>query len=129
MFGYRDAKEAAGYGSQDVRHTDIFVLDYAEVRKLGIVNATSKALDKLSHEGLEGFWIHLDVDVLDDELMPAVDYRMRGGLTFLELGDVLKILLNSGQAVGMDITIFNPNLDKDGSIARKLVSSIVKGFS
>ena len=129
LFGYRDAKEAAGYGSQDVRHTDIFVLDYAEVRKLGIVNATSKALDKLSHEGLEGFWIHLDVDVLDDELMPAVDYRMRGGLTFLELGDLLKILLNSGQAVGMDITIFNPTLDKDGSIARKLVSSIVKGFS
>ena len=69
------------------------------------------------------------MDVLDDELMPAVDYRRRGGLTFLELGDVLKILLNSGQAVGMDITIFNPNLDKDGSIARKLVSSIVKGFS
>ena len=58
------------------------------------------------------------MDVLDDELMPAVDYRIRGGLTFLELGDVLKILLNSGQAVGMDITIFNPNLDKDGSIAR-----------
>jgi arginase len=69
------------------------------------------------------------MDVLDDELMPAVDYRMRGGLTFVELGELLKVLLKSGHAVSMDITIFNPNLDKDGSIARKLVSSIVKGFS
>lgn len=129
LFGYRDAKEAAGYGSQDVRETDISVLDYAEVRKLGIVKAASKALDKLFQEDLEGFWIHLDVDVLDDELMPAVDYRMRGGLTFIELSELLKVLLKSGQVVGMDITIFNPNLDKDGSIARKLVSSIVKAFS
>jgi arginase len=54
---------------------------------------------------------------------------MRGGLTFVELGELLKVLLKSGHAVGMDITIFNPNLDKDGSIASKLVSSIVKGFS
>ena len=44
---------------------------------------------------LEGFWIHLDVDVLDDELMPAVDYRMKGGLTFVELGELLKVLLKS----------------------------------
>jgi len=29
----------------------------------------------------------------------------------------------------MDITIFNPNLDLDGSIAREFVSSIVEGFS
>ena len=66
-----DAKEAAGYGSQDVRQTDISVLDYAEVRKLGITKAASKALDKLCPGDLEGFWIDLDVDVLDNELMPA----------------------------------------------------------
>ena len=57
-----------------------------------------------------------------------MDYRLKDGLTFVELSNVLKILLKSDKAVGMDITIFNPNLDKDGSIARKLVSSIVKGF-
>lgn len=39
------------------------------------------------------------------------------------------MLLGSGKAVGMDITIFNPKLDLDGSIARKLVSSIVAGLA
>jgi arginase len=129
LFGYRDAKEAAGYGSQNVRESDIYVLDLAEVRKLGIVRAASGALDRLFHEGLEGVWIHLDVDVLDDAVMSAVDYRMPGGLSFAELGELLKVLFKSGWVVGMDVTIFNPSLDRDGSITRKLASTIVAGLS
>lgn len=129
LFGSRDAQEAAGYGSQDVRESDISVLDFEEVKKLGIVKAASKALDRLLNQDLKGFWIHFDADVLDDEVMPAVDYRLKGGLNFTELSELLKALLNSGRVTGMDITVFNPNLDKDGSISRKLVSSIAKGFS
>ncbi|AIF83052.1 arginase family hydrolase, arginase/agmainase/formiminoglutamate hydrolase [Candidatus Nitrososphaera evergladensis SR1] len=132
LFGYRDTKEAAGYGSQDVRESDIYVLDFIEVRKSGVAKAASNALDRLLLcKELKGIWVHLDVDVLDDAVMPAVDYRMKdgGGLNFTELGEILKVLFKSGRVVGMDITIFNPNLDRDGSIARKLVSSIVTGLS
>jgi arginase len=128
-FGHRDAEEAQAYGSQNVRESNIFVLDLEEVRELGIERAASIALDKILDENLEGFWIHFDVDVLDDEVMPAVDYRMKGGMNFIELSKLLKILLRSGQAVGMDITIFNPNLDKGGEISHKLVSSVVEAFS
>lgn len=75
-----------------------------------------------------GFWIHLDVDVLEDSVMPAVDYRMPGGLCFPELADLLQTLLRTELAVGMDVTIFNPSLDSDGSIAKKLASTITAGF-
>jgi arginase len=62
--------------------------------------------------------------------MPAVDYRLDGGgLSFSDLGELLKVILGSGNAVGMDITIFNPSLDVDGSIVRRFVSSIVAGLS
>ena len=47
---------------------------------------------------------------------------------FSELSDLLKILLDSGRAIGMDITIFNPSKDVDGSIARNLVSSLAAGI-
>jgi arginase len=30
-------------------------------------------LATVTNPGLQGFWVHLDVDVLDDALMPAVD--------------------------------------------------------
>jgi arginase len=129
LFGHRDAEEAASHGSQNVGESDICVLDLTEVRKLGIVKAASGALDRLLHEGLEGIWVHLDVDVLDDAVMSAVDYRMPGGLSFAELGELLQILFKSGRVVGMDVTIFNPSLDRDGSIARRLASIIVAGLS
>jgi arginase len=128
VFGYRDAEQAASYGSQDVKDTKMDVYDLSRVKELGITNASSLAIRKLLENGIAGFWIHLDADVLDDSIMPAVDYRLQEGLSFSELSDLLRNLYSSGYAVGMSITIFNPNLDSDGSIARKFVSSIVKGL-
>jgi arginase len=106
------------------------VFDLEKVHTLGITYAASLAIEKLMNDNLAGFWIHLDVDVLDNAIMPAVDYRLDGGgLSFSDLSELLKIILGSGNAVGMDITIFNPLLDVDGSIARRFVSSIVAGLS
>src|ERR671918_1384871 len=129
VFGYRDAEQAAGYGSQDVTDTNMQVYDLCRVKGLGIANASSRALRKLLKNEVDGFWIHLDADALDDSIMPAVDYRLGGGLSFTEMSDLLRILCSSGKAVGMSISIFNPSLDSDGSIAKKFVSSIVKGLS
>ncbi|HEU0144788.1 MAG TPA: arginase family protein [Nitrososphaera sp.] len=132
VFGYRDAEQAASYGSQDVRDTNMHVFDLPSVRKFDtIAAAASQAADILANnELLDGFWIHLDVDVLDDSIMPAVDYRLGGGgLSFSELSELLKILVASERAVGMDITIFNPLLDFDGSITRRFVSSLIQGLS
>jgi arginase len=129
LFGYRDAEQATNYGSQDVRNTKIHAFDFTHVRQSGIMGSAPQAVKLFLKDRLDGFWIHLDADVLDDSIMPAVDYRLDGGLSFSELSELLKIIFSSGRAVGMDITIFNPNLDLDGSIAREFVSSIVEGLS
>src|SRR5215213_4939493 len=130
VFGYRDGGQAASYASQDIYETNMNVFDLERVNTLGITHAASLAIEKIMNDDLAGFWIHLDADVLDDPIMPAVDYRLDGGgLSFSDLGELLKVILGSGNAVGMDITIFNPSLDVDGSIARRFVSSIVAGLS
>ena len=130
VFGYRDGSQAASYGSQDVYETNMNVFDLERVNTLGITHAASLAIEKLMNDDLAGFWIHLDADVLDDAIMPAVDYRLDGGgLSFSDLSELLKIILGSECAVGMDITIFNPLLDVNGSITRRFVSSIVSGLS
>jgi arginase len=130
IFGYRDGDQAASYGSQDVCETNMHVFDLEKVHTLGITHAASLAIEKMMNNKLAGFWIHLDVDVLDNAIMPAVDYRLDGGgLSFSDLSELLKIILGSGCAVGMDITIFNPLLDGDGSIVRRFVSSIVSGLT
>lgn len=129
LFGYRDAEQSSVYGSQDVRNSNINVFDLSDVKKLGITTAASLATKSLLKEELDGFWIHLDADVLDDEVMLAVDYRLAGGLSFYDVSELLRALISTRLAVGMTITIFNPHLDLDGSIAKEFVSSIVSGLS
>jgi arginase len=75
---------------------------------------------------LQGFLVHFDVDVLDDAIMPAVDYRQEGGLTWDEAATLLQGLLEQPGACGLEVTIFNPNLDPDQSIARNLCDLIVR---
>jgi arginase len=129
LFANRDSEEARSKGSQEVRESGIHVFDLHTVKEMGIPTAASEAIARLTRSDLEGFWIHLDVDALDDASMPAVDYRLPGGLSFEELAQLLRALIETGKAVGMDITIFNPKLDPDGSISHKLVSCLEAGLS
>jgi arginase len=127
-FAFRDAEQQREYGSQDIRETAIHAFEFDDVRELGAAVAAEQAVGILRRNEVEGFWIHLDADVLDDAVMPAVDYRLPGGLTWDELSATLRVLMTTGQAVGMNVGIFNPALDADGSIARGLVSCLVAGL-
>lgn len=130
VFGYRDSAQSAQYGCQDIKMTTMIkAVELVDVEKLGLKNTASLGIQTLLKNELSGFWIHLDADVLDDSIMPAVDYRLPDGITFPELSNLLKLLLLSKKAVGISVTIFNPTLDKDGSITRNFVSSIVEGLS
>ena len=129
VFAQRDAAMAYKYGSRDVRATGMTVMDLSEVRKAGAKAAAAAAVARLAAGETAGFWIHLDVDVLDDAVMPAVDYRMTDGLDPDELVAVLQAAIGSGRAAGLDITIFNPSLDPNRTVARKLVAALLRGLS
>ena len=101
--------------------------DLEAVRAAGIEAAAARAMARLARTRLEGIWIHLDADVLDDAVMPAVDYRMPDGLSWDELAAVLRAGVSAG-AVGINVTIFNPKLDGDGSIARAFIETLARGL-
>jgi len=82
-------------------------------------------LDALIASGIAGFWLHLDVDVLDDALMYAVDAREPGGMTFDELVTVLRIARESGRMTGMHVTNYDPDRDPDKRCGRGLVDALV----
>jgi arginase len=127
-FGFRDAEESQEYGSQDIRETAIHTFELGEVREIGAASAAEQAVGILQRNDLEGLWIHLDADVLDDAVMPAVEYRLPGGLSWVELSAILRVLMKTGRVAGMNVGIFNPALDTDGSIARGLVACLVAGL-
>lgn len=68
------------------------------------------------------FWLHFDLDVLDQNILPAVDYRMPHGLNWKEATNLIRPLAQSPALVGMDVTIYNPNLDPDGRYARQIIN-------
>ena len=96
-----------------------------EIRKSGISKIANRFLTMTDANGLDGFWIHLDVDVLDDAVMPCVDSRNPGGLSYDELKQTLKPLLASPKFAGMDITILDPTMDVDGTIVDRFVEEMV----
>ena len=128
-FGFRDAHEQREYGSQPLPPT-VLALDLQEVRRLGAKQAARRAVEHLTaaDRPTQGFFIHLDADVVSDALMPAVDYRTPDGLSWDELRTVLETALASGRAVGIEITIYNPSLDADGSSGRELARTLVQSL-
>ena len=125
--GIRDAKEAASYGSQPLPPR-LRAFDAGEIQRRGIEEVAGEAVALLTRPELAGFWVHLDADVLDDAIMPAVDYRMPGGLSWDELAVVLDHAVHRGRATGLHVTIFNPTMDGDGCIASALVSMLVRAM-
>ncbi len=73
--------------------------------------------------------MHFDVDVLDDDLMTAVDYHCPGGLTWEQAEEILGSVLGMSGARGLEVTIFNPHLDSDGKLAQRLSDLIVTASS
>jgi arginase len=125
VVGFRDAELAASEGSRPLPPT-IEALDLAAVRSHGASAVATRVVDRFD---ADRFWIHFDVDVLDDALMPAVDYRQAGGLSWPEVERILGAALASGRAIGLEVTIFNPDLDPDGAVGRELSERLARILS
>jgi arginase len=125
VFGYRDGEQQIRDGSQPLP-LPIRALDLTAVRGMGIEAAATEAVEHLTRAGLAGFFIHLDADCLDDEIMPAVEYRLDDGLSLDELKTTLRVALYGGKAIGLEVTIYNPDLDEDGSAGLELTEALAQ---
>ncbi|MFI9227289.1 arginase family protein [Streptomyces rimosus] len=92
----------------------------SEIREQGPATVARKVLRDLQDTAPDGFWIHLDADVLDPSVMPAVDSPDPGGLLTPELHDLLAPLAASPRCVGLDLAIYDPDLDPEGAGAALL---------
>src|SRR5918997_1621889 len=70
------------------------------------------------------FWLHFDVDVFDQEEMPAVTYPLPDGLGWEHAEALLRPLVRSRGLVGLSVADFVPDKDPDGRYARRLVDLV-----
>lgn len=122
--GARDAKERDRAGSQDVRATRVHLFELPAIRERGIDAIADEALAAIA----KPFWCHIDADVLDDAVMPAVEYRLQGGLQPSELTSLLRKAAATKRMLGLSIAIYNPRLDPSGDAAQVLVDAVVSAL-
>jgi arginase len=125
VFACRDAADRERRACQPLP-AGFLVVDRDQVRRLGAAAAAREAVQHLTRPGGPegGFWIHIDADVFDETIMQAVDDPRPDGLAWDEVTSALRIAMASGRAVGVQVAIYNPDFDADGSNGRGLAAAI-----
>ncbi|GAA4165969.1 hypothetical protein GCM10022251_52850 [Phytohabitans flavus] len=111
----------------DLQAAGIITRPVPALRVEGAARSAQWARDQLSD--CAGYWVHVDVDVLDPAVMPAVDAPDPGGIAFAELELLLSGLVDTPRCLGVEITVFDPDYDPDGSYAAEIVETLVAGLA
>ncbi|HEX6224524.1 MAG TPA: arginase family protein [Chryseolinea sp.] len=122
--GQRDMEETRRYGSQEIRSTGIKCIDLQRLQQQSLLQTKTEIDDHVRKMNAGRFWIHFDTDVIGDMENPAVDYRIPGGLSFKDCQGILNNLIQAHPTIGMSVTIFNPDLDSDEKVAKKIADLI-----
>ena len=125
VIGARDEAELAEAGVRSIGDVvDVIRPDAIGPDAAGRLGA--ETAERLAASGRT--WYHVDLDVLATASIAAVDYRLPGGLDWAELTALSLGALANATISGWDVTIYNPDLDPDGSDAARIVGYLVDVF-
>jgi arginase len=99
----------------------------AAIQSQGPAAVAAETLEVL--DPLDGFWIHLDADILDIDVMPAADAPDPGGIDYPELIALLTPLVAHPRCLGLNLSIYDPDLDPDARYAAELTDALVTALS
>jgi arginase len=128
IIGRRDDAEP-WYGQDALPQMGVLDIHHQAFRERGPASVARDALDRVTRPGVNGFWIHLDADVIDPSEVPAVDSPEPNGLLVEELAALLTPLARHPLAVGLELTIYDPKLDPDRTSAAKLATLLERVLS
>jgi arginase len=129
QLGERDAESPRFkdyYG--DIVRTEITQFTIQRLLADGIDVTARRVITRLEARGLDKTWLHVDLDVLDQSVMPAVDSPGSPGLDYVQLTQLVGILCASGRIVGANFTIYDPERDPEARYGRPLVDCIADGI-
>jgi arginase len=128
LVGRRDDADGLSYGHAALAASEILDLPMPlDAEGLGALAA--QMLARVAAAGVDGFWIHVDADVLSPGVMIAVDSPEPGGPDIEQLAALLVPLLASPRAIGLQLTIYDPALDPGLDCGRRLVSLLRSAFA
>jgi arginase len=127
--GEREAEQpdyADGY--PDVLKTAITRLTIQQILRDGIPRTAERIAARFEERGIDRAWMHVDLDVLDERVMDAVDSPGQPGFDFTQLASLLKAAITSGRIAGMTVCIYDPDRDPRGRFARPIVQCLAEAL-
>ena len=117
-----DQAEVAAFNSSPAR-----LFTAQQVKKIGAADVAEEASRHLDNRS---DWIacHLDVDVVDPEIIPSVNYPTPGGLSVEETSVIISKLIGTGKMRAIELAAYNPSKDKSAATARKIVELLRMSF-
>lgn len=125
-----DDRDAIQIGERDVAsypgfaETGIAQITVQQLQASGVAASVKRAVARMAERRIERAWLHVDLDVLDQTVMPAVDSPGSPGLSYDELTKLVRGLLGSGRIAGIDVAIYDPDLDPHGTHAANIVACL-----
>ena len=110
-----DPAEVAAFNSSPAK-----LFTAQQVKKTGAAEVAEEAARHLDNRS---DWIacHLDVDVVDPEFIPSVNYPTSGGLTMAETSIIIGRLFGTGKLRVIELAAYNPSKDGTAASARRTV--------
>ena len=122
LLGHRPAELHAEVARENARlDPAIHAVTAPEVRKLGAAEAGAEAAARLAGHPA---WLHIDLDVLDERVLPAVSYPQPLGLDWDELIALVRPLAAAPNLLGISVADFNPDRDAEGVYANRIVAAL-----
>jgi len=122
LLGHRPAELHPDVARENARlDPAIHALTAPEVRERRAARVGSDAAAQLAQRPA---WLHLDLDVLDEGVLPAVSYPQALGLNWDELVALTQSLVAAPTLLGISVADFNPDRDPDGAHAARVVEAL-----
>ncbi|HEV2727980.1 MAG TPA: arginase family protein [Solirubrobacterales bacterium] len=125
QLGPRDLAELEEAGVPTLRNE---LACFASGEEVATGEEPAEALIRRAAEAIEadGFWLHVDLDVLATAELRAVDYPQPGGLDWRALERMSLAAARDPRCRGASVVIYNPGLDPDRTDAGKLVEYLAR---
>jgi formiminoglutamase len=106
LHGYFNAKPLVDYAKEH----NIQMVTLRQARRLGVVKTVQDALERLANQ-VSRIYVTVDMDVLDISVAPGVPASTPGGLTAIELFDVLLEIGKNKAVRHIDFVCLDPSKD------------------